>query len=151
MNDKYKTYAIVAAVALLAIIIFNYVRKFILNVKGATNTVNSVIIAQTLDNAISQQTGITPERITELKTYALEISREMETNKDMSWTDTFTNIVEFSEVKKVLINVNSAKELQVLAAFYKDLFTASNNLYTDLEAEFSSSKLSQINFLSSIA
>jgi hypothetical protein len=151
MTQNYKTAAIIFAVSILAIVIFNFIRKFILNVKGAANSVNSVIVSQTAENEIAVQTGLTPNRIAELKQAASLIAIELETGSNLSWWDNLTNISEFSEIKKLLIGINSTAEMQVLSSFYKNIFTLNGNLYQDIAQEFTADEVATIPLLSSIA
>ncbi len=107
--------------------------------------------SQTAENEIAVQTGLTPNRIAELKQAASLISIELETGSNLSWWDNLTNIAEFSEIKKLLIGINSTAEMQVLSSFYKNIFTLNGNLYQDIAQEFSADEVATIPFLSSIA
>jgi hypothetical protein len=151
MNPLYKKIAIIAALSILALVLFNFVRTMFLNIKASANLLNTGLVFQTAENAIAEQTGLAPSRINELKNAASKISVEIETGKDLSSWDTLGSIVQFKEAKKILINVRSVIEMQTVAAFYKDLFTNSNSLYNDLQTAFSTDQLTEIPYLSSIA
>ena len=75
MTKQHKIILIVVALLIAAIAIYSFVRKFILNIKGAVNTTNDVLIQQTADNNLAANPGIPPERLATIKDIAKELSK----------------------------------------------------------------------------
>jgi hypothetical protein len=119
---------------LLTITIIVIVWRIVKNVKKGTDTIIDHAVENAEDNVVANQLNITVERLKELRDIALEISLELETNKDASYLTEAFHVIWNPSVLAIMKKVNSYNEMRAVKTYYKNEFTKAGfgNLKDDI-------------------
>jgi hypothetical protein len=135
--DFIKQYAkpIIGAVIGISILIIIY--KMVIKVSNAGSAIGGVIIDKAADTAISNQLGVSPERLHVCRKLANDLSKELETNKDFnSLTDGWFNVCTVDDLLDIFKQVKSYNEMIAVKNYYSSDFTNGNDLRTDITKQF---------------
>lgn len=135
---------------ILTVIILVLAYKIFTRLRGGANAVGGVIADVSENTVIATQTQIPVKRVQELRQIAFELSNELETNKDLTWTYTWFNMTTVYELEKIINKVKSSNEMIVVKNFYNSEFTNKSSLYEDLKKAYTSFDFATIPFVEAL-
>jgi preprotein translocase subunit SecF len=117
-------------VLFVIIIVWQFIKRVGKGAKNASDT--AVSVAE--DQVLSQQSGVSPQRVNDCRQIALELSNELETNKALGFMDNLTHLVSYDNIETLMSKIKGRSETILVQTFYKNLFTDAGNLKQDIES-----------------
>lgn len=130
--DTAKKYLPSIGYTLITLVILFAAYKFFIRLKSSSQTLGSVVADKLENSQLSKATGINESRIAELRNIAYDLSRELETNVDMTSMEKMLHIQLDRDTIRICKRIETADEMVIVKNFYNNLFTKSD-LKSDLD------------------
>ncbi|MEZ5047480.1 MAG: hypothetical protein R2831_10865 [Chitinophagaceae bacterium] len=119
--------------SILGLVLLLMLYRFFIRMKSGANNVADIAINSQEETVIAQQTGVDKPRVSEMRKMAHDVAYELETLNTMGFIEKLTHFQTDSDTLNILKRAKSIDEMKIARAFYKNDFTAGNELLDDLK------------------